>query len=172
MPLYYFFLFSIFPTFFYLFRFSLNEDILLFFASLIFFYFIYIKTSAALSEFFFSKIEELYSSFADLFLLKLSQLSVLIRFGKKLVSLLSIVGHLQFGLFLFMCSSVSDIGRNIRDTVTLLTFMVKRQLFVLMTTSEVLESVTVSRVGDTSLKSVERGVAADLSLGVKEEQLT
>jgi hypothetical protein len=102
------FLFILFPpAFFYIFRYSFNEEVLLLLASTLFFGFFWYKARTAASEFFGSRVEELYAGFSDLLILKLNRALLLLRLLQKSIQFATkLITRLLPALFLLLEQTV------------------------------------------------------------------
>lgn len=107
------------PTLLYLFRFGLNEDLLLLVASILFFSLLAWKGRGAAATYFQAAVEEAYHRFGELLLLRLARLAGWARFGYQLATPLCGVGNrlLRAVGFLLLHSKPTTLPLRIRLAV-------------------------------------------------------
>jgi hypothetical protein len=177
-----FLLFLAFFFFLFLFRSTLNEDLLLFGASVIFFSFFFFKARSFLNDFFYSRIEEIYVGFSEALTLKLLRLNSLLNFAKKLLgfNLFLSTRFLDFIFFtLFVPLSAIDgviltLGSEnfLFFNNLLLKIFLKNFFLSLVSSVDNVETFLYNDIGDEFYKAFYKVVADDVVFRTKIEQLT
>ena len=153
----------LFPITLSLFSLSLNEDLLLLLASVLFFSTFTLQLRGVVRGYFISQREEVYHSFAELLSLRLTRFSRIARFGRLLLSLFPLLSGFPLSLFQLLHSARLTLPTLFSTSLLL---SIKRALLTSILRSERVEEELLLSTGRTLLQLADQEVSGRYRLYV------